>query len=84
MLHMGGGYIVPYKNIIVILDKKKADDNKDTGLFLESIRKRAENVHIGGEAKSIVVTENRGIWVVYDSPISTATLLKRGRKEGKV
>ncbi len=83
MLHMGGGYIVPYKNIIVILDKKKADDSNDTGLFLKNIRKRAECVHIGGETKSIVITENRGMWVVFDSPISTATLLKRGRKEGK-
>lgn len=80
---MGGGYIVPYKNIIVILDKKKAEGNEDTGLFLEKIMTKAEKVMIKGETRSIIVSENRGVWVVFYSPISTGTLLKRGRKKGR-
>jgi len=70
--------MIPARSVVMILDYKKASENATTGVFLESLSKKAESIIIAEEqAKSIVLTEQKGKWTVYYSPISCATLAKR-------
>ena len=47
VLHLGGDYIVPVKNIIFILDYKKISENGDTFSFIENFK--AEKINKKGQ-----------------------------------
>ena len=82
MLHLGGDYIVYQKNIILILDYKKAVLNPDTSLFLKALERGSQAVIIHPErSETVVITEQQGEKKVYYSPIKSGTLLKRAIKQ---
>lgn len=85
ILHLGGDYIVPTKRIIMILDYKKAMENKDTMSFLKNMEKNAQKVVISeSETKSIVIASFFDQYTMYYSPISSVTLQKRGKEVPKI
>lgn len=84
-LHLGGEYNVPIKNVIFIIDVESSLQSKDSKNFLNVSEQKNKIIKVTDhEPKSIVVTKNekRGSnleskIVVYYSPISSITLLKR-------
>lgn len=76
ILHLGNDVFVKKKDILMILNYQEAFSNRDTGLFLKSL-KVEKGKEDGEETKSIVVTREDGKDRAYLSPISAKTLLKR-------
>ncbi|MGI6152514.1 MAG: extracellular matrix regulator RemB [Christensenellaceae bacterium] len=73
ILHLGNDVFVKLKHVLMILEYEEAASNKDTSLFLSGLKKHIIDEHM---VKAVVVTDENGL-MVYCSPISPATLLKR-------
>lgn len=78
ILHLGGDIVVFIKDIIAIFDYSTAMSSDDTKEFL-SIAKEEGFVRVISEdaPKSFILTEIDKKSVVYLSPISSTTLMKR-------
>ena len=78
ILHLGGDIVVFMRDIIAIFDYNTAISSDDTKEFL-SIAKEEGFVRVIWEdtPKSFVLTEIDKKSVVYLSPISSTTLMKR-------
>ncbi|MGI6113675.1 MAG: extracellular matrix regulator RemB [Mahellales bacterium] len=78
ILHLGGDIVVFIKDIIAIFDYSTAMSSDDTREFL-SIAKEEGFVRVISEdaPKSFILTEIDKKSVVYLSPISSTTLMKR-------
>jgi len=75
-LHLGKNVVVPFEEIIAIIDMNSALVSKNTKEFIKIAEEEGFVEKISNEQlkpKSIIITER----IVYFSPISSATLFKR-------
>ena len=83
VLHLGGDYIIPVKNILFILDYGKISENRENYLFIKNCN--TEKIKISkAKTKSIVFTDFMGKHQMFFSPLSCATLKKRAEKSEKI
>lgn len=77
-IHLGGDTVISIKDVISIMDVESSNLSKTTKEFLSIaddegfIRKISED-----DPKSFILTEKNNKTVIYLSPISSVTLLKR-------
>ncbi|MDD4834292.1 MAG: extracellular matrix/biofilm biosynthesis regulator RemA family protein [Lutispora sp.] len=77
-IHLGGDVVVPLKDIIAIMDLESSNVSQNTREFLQTaddegfIKKISKNSY-----KSFILSERDNKTVIYLSPISSVTLLKR-------
>lgn len=77
-IHLGGDVVVPLKDIIAIMDIESSNISQNTREFLQTaddegfIKKISKDSH-----KSFILSERDNKTVIYLSPISSVTLLKR-------
>jgi len=82
ILHLGGNVVVPLKDIVGIFDLETAQTSEINKEFLKIakeegyIRKISED-----EPKSFVLVEAKNKTIIYMSPISSSTLLKRSESD---
>ena len=77
-LHIGGNTVVPIKSIIAIIDLKVIKDSIVSNEFIQIAEDEDFVVEVSDEeTKSLVLTEYEKETVIYMSPISSTTLLKR-------
>lgn len=72
-LHIGNDTVVPYQEIIAIIDMATAGRAAATKEFLEMLNSKARRDSGNGEIKSCIVTDKE----IYYSTISSGTLMKR-------
>ena len=77
-IHLGGDVVISIKDVISIMDVESSNLSNTTKEFLSIaddegfIRKISED-----EPKSFILTEKDNKTIIYLSPISSVTLLKR-------
>ncbi|SHK03970.1 extracellular matrix regulator RemB [Tepidibacter formicigenes] len=77
-LHLGGDYNVLISDIIFILDAQSILKSKSSIEFFKNADKNNKIIRlIEQNPKSIIVTKFKDSFIVYYSPISSLTLLKR-------
>ncbi len=78
-LHLGGEICVKIKDIIAIMDLETSSISKITRDFLKKTQQKNKVISINEEElpKSYVVTKEEKEIIMYISPISSNTLLKR-------
>ncbi|HHU90896.1 MAG TPA: DUF370 domain-containing protein [Clostridiaceae bacterium] len=82
ILHIGEEKIVFIKDIIAIMDIEKTTTSNNTREYLKICEERGMIETIGTDIpKSFIVTMQNGKQTVYLSPISSATLNKRIKKD---
>ena len=82
-LHLGGDISVNEKNITAVMDLETTSVSKITKEYLSLAEKRKEVINISDAdlPKSYVITvDSQGVRRVYISPISSATLMKRMKR----
>ena len=78
VLHLGGDTVVSMKNIIAILDVKTAYLTRINKEFLTTAEEEGFIKRVSDdEPKTVIVAEINKMSVIYLSPISSTTLLKR-------
>ena len=73
MLHIGSGYIVPLKQVVMILDAHSADARA----YLSRMNKSAHVVRIDAGDKTLIVCAGKHGETCYLSPIAPRTLAQR-------
>ncbi len=77
-LHIGSNMVVRKKCIIAILDMENTTTSKNGRIFFEKAQKSGIIVSVSEELpKSYIVCEENGEILIYISPISSTTLMKR-------
>ncbi len=78
-LHIGGDYTIHTKDIVAIMDLDTSTVSKISREFLDKVQREDTVITVSDEdlPKSYIVCEQNGKTIVYISPISSATLLKR-------
>ena len=77
-LHIGGNTVVPMKSIIAIIDLEAVEESIINKEFMQVAKDEGFVVKVLDEGvKSLVLTEYKKETVIYVSPISSTTLLKR-------
>lgn len=80
-VHLGGNIVVPDGEIIAVFDINVKTMSKDTGDFLRIADEEGFIVKISEEnPKSFIVTERDKKSIIYLSPISSFTIIKRALK----
>ena len=80
--NIGGDVIINELSVIAIIDIDKATTDKITREFLKNAEKEKKVVSVSEEIpKSFIVFQNKYKEIVYISPLSPQTLLKRMKKE---
>jgi len=80
VLHLGGDVVIPTKDIIAIFDLKNIETSEINKEFLEIAEDEGFVQSISDEKpKSFVLAESGNKTMMYMSPISSSTLLKRSR-----
>jgi len=78
ILHLGGDVIIPLSDVIAIVDFESVETSKDTKEFLKIAAEEGFVRKITDDPpKSFILAEIDKKSVVYFSPISSVTLLKR-------
>lgn len=73
-LHIGNGFLIPMKDVVMIADYESTTSGKDTQNFLEVANEEGFICdHSDGSPKSYIITSE----TVYLSLISSTTLAKR-------
>jgi hypothetical protein len=73
-IHLGDNFVVPSKEVVMILDRQSSLDSSIVAEFLK--KQEGKIVQLtNGEAKSVIVTMNK----IYFSPLSSSTLKKRAQ-----
>ena len=73
-IHLGDNFVVPSKEVVMILDRQSSQDSPIVTEFLK--KQKGKIVQLtNGEAKSVIVTMNK----IYFSPLSSSTLKKRAQ-----
>lgn len=81
IVYLGQDVVVSDREIISIMDFDAARTTKITRNFLEAAKEQGKYISLGEASKSIVVTKKKGEpEIVYASPISCTTLIRRCRK----
>jgi ribosomal protein S8 len=74
LLHLGAGYIIPAKDVVLIADFESTTHSKKTREFLEVAEEEGFITDFSeGNPKSFIVTDE----TIYYSMISSSTLSKR-------
>ena len=73
MLHLGSGYMVPARQVVMICDAHSADARA----YLSRMRREDRLVRIESGDKSLIVCQGRWSESAYLSPIATRTLARR-------
>lgn len=77
-LHIGGNTVVPIKSIIAIIDIEAIKDSVVSNEFIQVSEDEGFVVEVSDEeTKSLILTEYKKETIIYMSPISSTTLLKR-------
>lgn len=77
-LHLGNDVVIREKDIIGIFDMENTTTSKQSRNFLALAEKNGEVINVSYELpKTFVVCRDGERTLVYISPISSATLLKR-------
>lgn len=73
-IHLGDNFVVPSKEVVMILDRQSS---LDSSIVTEFLKKQEDKIVqlTNGEAKSVIVTMNK----IYFSPLSSSTLKKRAQ-----
>lgn len=80
ILHLGGDVVIPTKDIIAIFDLETAEMSEINKEFLEIAKDEGFIVNISDEMpKTFVLAQSDKKTVMYMSPISSSTLLKRSK-----
>lgn len=78
LLHLGEDEMVFLKDVIAIISLENGPISKDTQEFLKTAKEEGFIKKISQEdPKTFVITEENNKCVIYHSPISSHTLLKR-------
>ncbi|NMA96091.1 MAG: DUF370 domain-containing protein [Clostridiales bacterium] len=78
IVHIGGNKVVPAKSIIAIIGLDVKEESNINREFLQIAKDEDFVEKVSNEkTKSLVITEYRQETVIYMSPISSSTLLKR-------
>ena len=83
ILHLGGDVAVPSDNIITILNTDTiniSDIEKKLNINALDIKYLCQDT---ADCKSVIITMKGNRCIVYYSPISSATLYKRGQNENE-
>lgn len=81
-LHLGNDIVIRKSDIIGIFDIENTTTSKQSRNFLALAEKNGEVINVSYELpKTFVVCFDGQKTVVYISPISSATLLKRSKKK---
>jgi hypothetical protein len=73
-IHLGDNFVVPSKEVVMILDRQSSQASSIVKEFIEKQQKNIVQL-ANGEAKSVVVTIDK----IYFSPLSSSTLKKRAQ-----
>ncbi|HHW71412.1 MAG TPA: DUF370 domain-containing protein [Clostridiales bacterium] len=80
ILHIGGDVVVPIKEIIAILDMETIKNSEINQEFMQISKDEGFIVDVSkDEVKSVVISQCKKHTVIYMSPISSTTLLKRSK-----
>ncbi|MGB9680398.1 MAG: extracellular matrix regulator RemB [Thermoanaerobacteraceae bacterium] len=80
-INLGGNIVIPDKEIIAIFDISIASISESTVQFLKISEEEDFIVKVSDEKpKSFIITERDKRSIIYLSPISTFTLIKRTQK----
>jgi hypothetical protein len=73
-IHLGDNFVVPSKEVVMILDRHSS---KGSSIVTEFLTKQADKIIklTNSEAKSVIVTMDK----IYFSPLSSSTLKKRAQ-----
>ncbi|MCR1899240.1 DUF370 domain-containing protein [Irregularibacter muris] len=78
LLHLGGDEMVSFKDVIAVMNLEIAQMSKETVEFLDIAREEGFIKRISKEEpKSFVLAEVNHKSIIYFSPISSNTLIKR-------
>ncbi|MDI6605096.1 MAG: DUF370 domain-containing protein [Thermoanaerobacteraceae bacterium] len=81
-VHLGGNVVIPGSDIIAIIDINVKKISDATLQFLKISDEEGFIVNISEEKpKSFIITEKNKKSVIYLSPVSSLTILKRMRKQ---
>ena len=77
-LHLGAEWVVPYRQVLAILDLHTAD-SPDTREFLRRAREQNAVITVPEDAprSAVIVMDEAGTQRVYLSPVSSVTLKQR-------
>lgn len=79
-LHIGGNIVVPINDIIAIIDAEMIDISDANKEFMQVSKDEGFVVDISKEeTKSVIISQCEKNTVIYMSPISSTTLLKRSK-----
>ncbi len=73
-IHLGDNFVIPSKEVVMIIDHHSSKTSKIVTEFLEKQQNHAVKL-ANGETKSIVVTTDK----IYFSPLASGTLKKRAK-----
>ncbi|MED4453878.1 extracellular matrix regulator RemB [Metabacillus fastidiosus] len=73
-IHLGDNFVVPSKEVVMILDRQSSEESVIVSEFLD-MQKKAIVQLTTGVVKSIVVTTEK----IYFSPLASNTLKKRAK-----
>lgn len=73
-IHLGDNYVVPSKEVVMILDRQSSQDSSIVGEFFKKQQDKIVQL-ASSDAKSIIITLDK----IYFSPLSSSTLKKRAQ-----
>lgn len=77
-LHLGGDVVIPMKDVIAIFDLETSETSKVNKEFLEIAKEEGFIRKISDDTpKTFILAELRHKTMIFLSPISSSTLLKR-------
>lgn len=73
-IHLGENFVVPSKEVVMILDRQSSQESAIVGEFLAKQQKKIVQL-TQGVAKSVIITKDN----IYFSPLASSTLKKRAQ-----
>ncbi|MDQ0233192.1 extracellular matrix regulator RemB [Metabacillus malikii] len=73
-IHLGDNYVVPSKEVVMILDRHSSEASSIVSEFLSEQKNKVVQLS-NSKAKSVIVTTDK----IYFSPLSSNTLKKRAQ-----
>ena len=77
LIHIGSDTVIDLEDMILIFDYKKLKESKHNRLFLEKVSEKAIIIGSKQNIASCIVASKESKEIIYCSPISCSTLLKR-------
>jgi len=73
-IHLGDNYVVPSKEVVMILDRQSSQESSIVNEFFKKQQDKIVQL-ASNDAKSIIITLDK----IYFSPLSSSTLKKRAQ-----